>query len=211
MRHLTAIFFQGLVTILPLGVTLFLLFWLGMAAETLLGTVIKWILPESLYLPGMGVVAGIAVIFLIGLLVNIWGVPQIIHLGEMLIGRIPLVKTIYGAVRDLLGFFSTPGRSHGVSKVVIVTLTDTNIRAVGLLTREDFDDLPEGLGGEEIVAVYVPFSYQIGGFTLLVPRERVQPIDMPLEDAMRFIVTAGAKGRPGESMTDEERVPGPVG
>jgi uncharacterized membrane protein len=203
MKHLTAIFFQGLVTILPLAVTVFVLFWLGMAAEGTLGVVIKWTLPQNWYVPGMGVVAGVGVIFLVGLLVNIWGVPQVIHLGELLIGRIPLVKTVYGAVRDLLGFFSTPGRSHGVSKVVIVTLTDTNIRVVGLLTREHFDDLPEGLGGTGYVVVYVPYSYQIGGFTILVPRERVQPIDMPLEDAMRFIVTAGAKRRTVDEAPDK--------
>lgn len=198
MKHLSAIFFQGLITILPLAVTVFLLFWLGFAAEETLGVVIQWILPQNWYIPGMGVAAGIAVIFLVGVLVNIWGVPQIIHLGELLIGRIPLVKTVYGAVRDLLGFFSSPGRSHGVSKVVIVTLTETNIRVVGLVTREYFDDLPPGIGGERDIVVYVPYSYQIGGFTIVVPRERVQPIDMPLEDAMRFIVTAGAKGRTGD-------------
>ena len=195
MKHFTAIFVQGLVTILPLAVTLFLLIWLGIAAESTLGAAIEWLMPEAWYIPGMGVIAGIAVIFLTGLLVNIWGVPQLINLGELMISHVPLVKTVYGAVRDLLGFFSSPGHSRGMGKVVIVKLTDTNIRILGIVTRDHFEDLPEGIGGEGIIAVYIPYSYQLGGFTVLVPRDRIEPIDMPLEDAMRFIVTAGAKQR----------------
>jgi uncharacterized membrane protein len=133
-------------------------------------------------------------IFLIGLLVNIWGVPRLIRFGERFVERIPLVKTIYGAVRDLLGFFGKSGELGAVNQVVMVSIGDTG-RVVGLLTRERFDGLPAGLGGEGYVAVYVPFSYQIGGFTLILPSEEVKPLDMSLEEAMRFIVTAGATGR----------------
>ncbi len=69
--------------------------------------------------------------------------------------------------------------------------------STGQLTAT-FDDLPPGLGGEEDVAVYVPYSYQIGGFTLIVARKQIQPLDMRLEDAMRFVVTAGVNvGVPG--------------
>jgi uncharacterized membrane protein len=197
MKRLTAIFLQGLVAILPLGVTVLLLAWLGGTAERTLGKAIKWVLPDAWYVVGMGVLAGVLLTLLVGLLVNVWGVPQVIRFGEHLIGRVPLVKTVYGAVRDLLGFFSKPDGSGDVSKVVMVSLGN-GIRAVGLLTRERFDDLPPGLGGEGYVAVYMPYSYQIGGFTLIVPREKVEPLDMPLEDAMRFIVTAGAKRRTAE-------------
>ncbi len=194
MKRLSTIFVQGLIAMLPLVVTVFLLFWLCSTAERTLGTGIKWIMPNAWYVSGMGVLAGLALMFMLGLLINIWGMPQLIRLGESFIGRIPLVKTIYGAVRDLLGFFAKSGALGVTSKVVMVSLGETGIRVVGLLTREQFDDLPPGLGGEGDVAVYVPYSYQIGGFTLIVPRERVQPLDMRLEDAMRFIMTAGIRG-----------------
>jgi uncharacterized membrane protein len=197
MKRLTAIFLQGLVAILPLGVTVLLLVWLGGTAERTLGKAMKWVLPDAWYVVGMGVLAGVLLTLLVGLLVNVWGVPHVIRFGERLIGRVPLVKTVYGAVRDLLGFFSKPAGSGDVSKVVMVSL-GKDVRAVGLLTRERFDDLPPGLGGEGYVAVYMPYSYQIGGFTLIVPRATIEPLDMPLEDAMRFIVTAGAKRRTAE-------------
>ncbi len=102
-------------------------------------------------------VTGLALTFTLGLLVNIWGVPQLIRLGENLIGHIPLVKTIYGAVRDLFGFFAKSGGLGAGNKVVMVSLAETGIRMVGLPTREQFDDLPPGLGGEGYVVVYVPY------------------------------------------------------
>lgn len=191
--RITAIFVQGLIALLPLAVTIAILSWVGLAAERILGGAIRRALPEEWYVHGMGIAAGIIVIFLIGLLVNIYGVPKLIHWGERLIGRIPLVKTVYGAVRDLLSFFSRSGREGTVSQVVVVTFGDSGIKAVGLLMRDTFEDLPEDLGGEDYVVVYFPQSYQLGGMLLLVPRANVTPLDMNLEDALRFIVTAGVK------------------
>jgi uncharacterized membrane protein len=185
-----------------LTVTVVVVWWLGSTTERTLGAGIRWMLLEEWYVRGMGVATGVAVIFLAGVLVNIYGVPKLIQASEKLIGRVPLVKTVYGAVRDLLGFFSQPGGERAVSKVVIVTFGASDVRAVGLLTRERFDDLPQGLGGEGYVVVFFPYSYQVGGFTMIVPRQSVQPLDMCLEDAMRFIVTAGAKA--GDTMSPSE-------
>src|SRR5438552_13853967 len=177
MKRLTALFLEGLIAILPLAVTVILIGWLGRTAERTLGVAIKWVLPKAWYLPGMGVAAGLAVIFLAGLLMNIYGVPRLIRWSETFIARIPLVKTIYGAMRDLLGFFSTSGAGGAGgaggggaqrSKVVIVTLGSSGIRAVGLLTRERFDDLPPGLGAASDVAVYLPLAYATGGVMLIV-------------------------------------------
>jgi uncharacterized membrane protein len=193
MGRLTTIFLQGLVAILPLTVTMVVVWWLGSTTERTLGAAIRWVLPAESYVRGMGVAAGVVVIFLAGVLVNVYGIPKLIQSSERLIGQVPLVKTVYGAVRDLLGFFSQPGGDRAISKVVIVSFGSSDIRAVGLLTRERYDDLPPGLGGEGYVVVFFPYSYQVGGLTMIVPRQNVRPLDMRLEDAMRFIVTAGAK------------------
>jgi uncharacterized membrane protein len=193
---------QGLIALLPLAVTIAIVCWLGVTAERTLGRAMRRALPDGWYVRGMGIAAGVFVIFLVGVLMNVYGVPKLIRLGEKFIGRIPLVKTVYGAVRDLLGFFSQPGSDRAVSKVVIVTFGTSDMRAVGLLTRERFEDLPQGLGGEGYVVVFFPYSYQVGGLTMIVPRQSVQSLDMRLEDAMRFIVTAGAKA--GESRSPQK-------
>lgn len=203
-RSIVAIFLQGLVGLLPLIVTVVVLGWLGYAIERVLGTAILYAVPEAWYLPGMGLAAGVIVIFGFGLIINLYGVPRLIHLAECIIGRVPLVKTIYGAVRDLLGFFGRSGHDGAVSQVVVVSFGDTGIKAVGLLMRETYEGLPEGLGGEGEVVVYFPQSYQLGGMLLLVPRANIRPLDMDLEDALRFIVTGGAKSRGSDECNTPE-------
>ena len=66
-----------------------------------------------------------------------------------------------------------------------------NLHLIGFVTREDFRGTPFGLADADTVAVYLPMSYQIGGYTVLLPRRLIEPIDMSVEDALRFAVTAG--------------------
>ena len=103
--------------------------------------------------------------------------------------RIPLVKTVYGAVRDLMSLFSKAG-TRKFSKVVMVKFPGLEARLVGFVTIEDFTGLAIDAGPGD-VAVYLPMSYTIGGYTVFLPRKCLTPLDMSLEDAMRFVVTAG--------------------
>ena len=112
-------------------------------------------------------------------------------LGEKILKRIPLVKTLYGSVCDIMSFFNVKGGSQHDK---VVTLDYQGMRLVGLITRENFSDLPSGIGKEDEIAVFLPFSYQIGGFTVMMPRSKVTPIDMTIEKGMRFVITAGAPG-----------------
>lgn len=190
MKRLSSIFLQGLAAVLPIAITIYLLYWIGSSAEALLGGLLQWILPAELYLPGLGVAAGVLLILLLGLLLNAYLVQAVWNWIEWLLARIPLVKTIFSATQDMMRFLS-PAAQKDMSQVVMLPLGDTGYRLLGFVTRPDTTDLPAGLGGEDIIAVYAPFSYQIGGYTLLVPRSSVTPIDMPVEQAMRFAITAG--------------------
>jgi uncharacterized membrane protein len=78
-------------------------------------------------------------------------------------------------------------------QVVAVTLPGTSWRLLGFVTRAEFTDLPAGIGTASEVAVYLPMSYQVGGYTVIVPREAVRAIEMSREEAMKFILTAGLK------------------
>ena len=137
----------------------------------------------------MGLLVSVAVIFAVGVLVHFWFVRRLMRWGGRLLTRIPLVKTLYGSVRDLMGYFSNSG-GKDANQVVMLTLGDGPARVIGVVTRKRFDDLPRGMGGEGDVAVFVPMSYQMGGFTLIVPRSKVQPIDLTFEEAMRLSLTA---------------------
>jgi uncharacterized membrane protein len=196
MKMVTRMFLKGLAAVLPITVTLYVLYWLGSTAESLLGRGLKMLIPGSLYWPGMGVVAGLVLVFVIGILMNAWLFRKAFRWGERLLERIPLVKALYGSVRDLMGFFSGSDKK-AMRKAVMVNVGNPSLRLIGFITREDFSDLPAGIGDDDTVAVYLPMSYQIGGFTTMVPRSAVQPIDMSVEQAMRFAVTAGMSGVKG--------------
>ncbi len=191
MKTISATFLKGLAAVLPIAITLYLLYWIGSTAEAVLGEALQRVLPEPWYLPGMGLAAGVILIFLIGLLLNAYLAQKVLNLIEdRVLQRIPLVKTVYGAVQDLMAFFAK-SEQDSLNQVVVVTLGDTGYRLLGFVTRQDFSDVPAGIGDSDTVAVYLPMSYQIGGYTLLMPRSAVTPVDISVEDGMRFAVTAG--------------------
>jgi len=192
MKKIGKIMFQGLVALLPAILTLYILFWLVRSAETVLGGLLQVLLPEGWYLPGLGLLVGLIGTFLFGLALNAFLGKRLLALGEELMNRIPVVKTLYGSLKDFIGFFTAKHDSK-FSQVVTVDLNfgGTPMRMIGFVTRSEFSDLPTGIGHEGEVAVYLPLSYQIGGYTVIVPRSAVRKIDISTHRAMGFVVTGG--------------------
>ncbi len=189
MHYVSKIILKGLAAILPVTLTLYLIYWLSVYTEKILHPVITAVVPEHYYVPGMGLAAGLVLLFLLGLAVNAWVVQRLFRLVEGLLERIPLVKSIYGSLHDFMDYFSSTDQRGGLKQVVMVSFGDAKL--LGFLTREKINDLP-GLSSEtdELVAVYLPLSYQIGGYTMYLPRSKVEPIDIGMEDAMRRVLTA---------------------
>lgn len=190
MNAIGKLFLKGLAVTIPVALTLAIAWWLATSAETLLGGVLMRILPEGWYIPGMGLVSTMALILLVGLLSHVIIFQRLFEWGESVLARLPLIKTIYSALKDFFGYFS-PGAEQSFSKVVMVKLPGHDFEAMGFVTRETFDDLPLEPQAEEPVAVYLPMSYQIGGYTLYLPRKSLTPVNLPFEDAMRLAVTGG--------------------
>jgi uncharacterized membrane protein len=148
----------------------------------------------------MGLLAGVTATFFFGLALNAFLVRRLLDLCEGLLNRIPLIKTLYGSVKDFIGFFAAK-KEKEFNQVVTVELEFGGVpmRLLGFVTRNDFKGLPEGIGSEGEIAVYLPLSYQIGGYTVIVSRSAVQPVDISAHRAMGFIVTGGMitdKGHP---------------
>jgi uncharacterized membrane protein len=192
MKRLGTIMFQGLVAMLPALLTIYILFWLVSSAETVLGGILKVLLPAGWYIPGMGLLAGLSATFLFGLGLNAFLVQRLLDLGEKVADHIPLIKTLYGSLKDFIGFFANH-RDSQFSQVVSIDLEfgGKPMRMIGFVTRSDFNHLPAGIGEEGEVAVYLPLSYQIGGYTVIVPRSSVNPINISTHRAMGFVVTGG--------------------
>lgn len=181
----------GLITILPIVLTIYLLYWLAVSSEKIMGTVLRYLLPEVVYFPGLGTLAGVAIVFLVGLLMKAVLVRQLFAFGENILYHVPIIKTVYRAIRDLFDFFSPKQDNFG--RVVIVEVA--GMEMIGFVTQEHEERLPEAFRGRDAVLVYLPMSYMIGGYTLLVPRAQIQPCKMSMDEAMRFALTAGITGK----------------
>ncbi len=188
MNTLGKLFLKGLVVAIPAALTLVILWWLAKGAEQLLGGLLIRFLPDGWYVPGMGVIAALATTLLIGLLSQVLLFQKLFSLGEAILNRLPLVKTIYSAISDLIDYFSPDG-NKAMSKVVLVRLPGQDFEQIGFVTREDFKPLSIEFTVDDPVAVYLPLSYQIGGYTLIVSRSCITPIDMPFEEAMKLVLT----------------------
>ena len=189
MKQITRTFFTGLAVTLPVVATLYLLYWAVLATESTLDGLLRFVLPRDAYFPGQGLALGVVLVFLVGLLMRTWVARKLFAWTEKLLYRLPLVKTVYGALRDFTDFLSRP-KTQGAQQVVLVRLGETALRVIGFITRDDLAGLPPGMGEPGMIMVYMPMSYQVGGYTALVPRASVQPVDMSFEEAMRFALTA---------------------
>ena len=193
LKFLTRNILTGLVTILPIALTIYLLYWMTVSVESLLGNMIRSIFPEILDWPGIGLIATLGIAFSVGLLMNAYLVRQLFAKTEQILYRMPLIKSVYKAIRDFFHYFS-PTAKKEFEQVVSVSFGDTGMKVIGFVTQEVPERLPEGFRDEGSILVYLPLSYMIGGYAVLVPRSSVQPLDMNMEEAMRFTLTAGVTG-----------------
>ena len=190
MNALGKLFLKGLAVVIPTVLTLAILWWMAKGAEQLLGGVLIRVLPEGWYVPGMGLISGLAITILIGLLTHVILFQKLFSFGDEILNRLPLVKTIYSALKDFTGYFS-PDSGKAMSKVVLVKIPGQEFELLGFVTFEDFDELPLNPTADDPVAVYLPFSYQIGGYTLFLSRSNLTPLDMSFEQGMKLVLTGG--------------------
>ena len=175
MGTLTRIFLRGLVAVLPLALTIAIVYWLGQSSEKLFRGLVEFIGLGDYYWTGMGIAMAVVLTCVIGLLSYNPLLRWLYGLGTSLLERIPMVKTIYGMLRDMTSFFADSKKRF--NKVVVVQPVGEGPELLGFVTRDDLTGLPAELGGSERVAVYMPLSYAFGGFTVLVPKNHVRYVD----------------------------------
>ena len=191
LKSLGTTLLTGFITLLPIVLTIYLLFWLAVSSEQVMGGALRWMLPNAFYFPGLGMIAGLVVVFLVGLLMKAIFIRQLFALSEQILYKLPLIKTVYRVMRDLFDFFSP--KKEGFGQVVIVNLNDMDM--IGFITQENMERLPESFRNPDRVLVYIPMSYMVGGFTLMIPRDNIRPCKMSMDEAMRFVLTVGITGK----------------
>lgn len=192
MNNIQKIFISGLISFLPLAVTIYIVYAGVTIVENLLGNFLRNVLPDNFYIPGFGFLSTLILIFLLGLLLNNFVTAGLLHKLQEKLTEVPLIKVVYSPLRDLMNLFSKNGKNT-MQKVVLVQF-DGGKEVLGLVTREHFLDLDPNLRiNPEKIAVYVPMSYGLGGYTILVHKNQVTPLDIPVEKAMSLALTAWIK------------------
>ena len=181
----------GFITILPIVLTIYLLYWLAVSSENVMSSALHLVFPDLVYFPGLGMIVGLVVVFFIGLMMNAIIVRQLFVFSEQILYKLPLIKTVYRAIRDLFDFLSP--KKDGLGRVVTVNIN--GVEMIGFITQEDTSKLSAFFKNSDGVLVYLPMSYMIGGFTVLIPRKDINHCAMSMEEAMRFVLTAGITGK----------------
>lgn len=177
MKRLFSYFLKGLLLIAPIGITGFIV-WKTFEF-------IGGLLPDKF--PWLAGISIIVMITFIGFLATTYIQVPITRALEKTIERIPLVKVIYTAIRDLLGAFV--GNEKRFNKAVMVRMSkDSEIYKLGFITQDNLEHLgiPNGKS-----AVYLPHSYNFSGNLFIVSNELITPIDKPADETMKFIVSGG--------------------
>ncbi len=192
MKVLNQLFWKGLIVVMPVTLTVYLLTVVFIKAESVFGNLLKELLGQRLYIPGSGIVLTIIFMILIGALVSNLITGSVINFFINQFEKVPFIKAIYNPLRDLMSLFAGGGPDN-MKKVVLVNFEKLGFRSIGLVTREEFEDLPKGTFKESEIAVYIPMSYMLGGFTTIVPRSTVQEVDIPVEKAIKLAITGWIK------------------
>ncbi len=182
MKRLATYFLRGLAVIAPLAINLYV-------CERIFRTIDGWL---GLRIPGAGFVVTVVVITLVGFALSNFIARQVVSALDSLLERLPFVRLLYGATRDLLN--AIVGEHRRFSRPVVVTLqAGGDAKALGFVTGDSLT----GLGLADHVPVYFPHSYNFSGMLLLFPASRVTPITADSADVMAFVVSGGVAGLGG--------------
>ncbi|MGW8288278.1 MAG: DUF502 domain-containing protein [Desulfobulbales bacterium] len=176
MKRISQYFLQGLLFLIPLFATIYVIYWIFVRIDGLL----------NLPVPGLGFIVTLVFITLIGFVASNFLTKKLVHLIDKLFARLPLVKMIYSAIKDLVNAFVGDKKSFNKPVQVIID-KERNVRLLGFATRDNL----ESLGLNESMAIYIPQSYNFAGNLIIVNRDQVIPLTADPGKVMKLIVSGG--------------------
>jgi uncharacterized membrane protein len=189
-KRIIQYFFQGVIVIAPIAVTIYFVFWLFTAVDSILPNIFGTVVPGeegARHIPGLGILMMVIIMILIGWASSSFVISHLIDLLGSALEKTPGVKLIYSSVKDFLKAFS--GSKKKFDKPVLVNVDNTDVWRMGFITQNDASqfDLVEH------VVVYVPFSYAISGMTFFVPKSCIRMVNDKISsaEAMKFVISGG--------------------
>jgi len=180
MKRISRYFLQGLLFLVPLFATMYVIYWVFIRIDRIL----------NLPVPGLGFVVTIVFITLVGFGASNFLTRNLVHLIDRVFARLPLVKMLYTATKDLVNAFVGDKKSFN-RPVQVVIDRESNLRVIGFATRESLDSI----GIQDSMAVYLPQSYNFAGNLIIVDRGQVIPMSADPGEVMKLVVSGGVSSR----------------
>ncbi len=185
MKRLVGYFFEGLLFLIPIALTVYIFY----VVFTKIDNLIRIPLPGLGVIPGIGFLTTLFLVISIGFLVSNFLTRRLFAYFDRFLNRLPLVKILYGSIKDLLNAFV--GEKKSFDKPVIVRWSaDGYAHLLGFVTSDSL----EILGLTDYVSVYIPQSYNFAGQLLVFPSDQVKPLPIGSAETMTFIVSGGVSG-----------------
>lgn len=193
-RNVLQYFFQGIIVIAPIAITIYVVVWLFNLIDNFLPDILYAMFPKWMTapdgslrtIPGLGFLMVVIIVTIMGFISTSFFVSRILSFLNRLLEQMPGIKYIYSAVKDFLEAFG--GNRKKFDKPVLVSVDATDTWRVGFITQHDVTQF----GLEDHVAVYVPLSYALTGVVYFVPKEKIRPLDnMNSAEAMKFVISGG--------------------
>jgi uncharacterized membrane protein len=188
-------FFQGMVILAPIVITVWAVLSLFNLIDGILPNLLHVLFPDLVKLnpqgypekiPGLGFLVVVVIVLLVGYISSSFIVSKLVELFDAVLEKTPGVKIIYTTVKDFLEAFA--GNKRKFDKPVLVSIESPDVWRIGFITQTDVSEF----GVNEHVAVYIPHSYAFSGITYLVKPDRIRKIEgVSSADAMKFIVSGG--------------------
>lgn len=188
-QWLTSQTLRGLLLLVPLVVTVEFIVWLGRTIETSLKPLFELLLPRGWYFPGLAIVLFLLSALMLGLMTRHVLLRKTLEITERWMTKLPVVGSIYPVVRQVTDLLSGKSTNQNGS-VVLVKLPDSDTQVIGIVTRPADGQRPEWLP-PACEMVFVPMSYQMGGFTLILPCSELQTLNMTPGEALQMIIMGG--------------------
>lgn len=183
-RKLPAQFLMGILIVVPIGATVWILLWIFNGIDGFLQPIITGIWGHAI--PGVGFGITLVLIYLAGVVANNIVGKRLISYGESLLARVPLIGQLYNGIRQIMVSFSRPSTT-GFMEVVLVEFPREGMRAIGFITNEASDK-----SGKKLLHVFVPTSPNpTSGFLQIVGEDKVIRTKMSVDDAIKVVVSAG--------------------
>ncbi|MCC6545353.1 MAG: DUF502 domain-containing protein [Nitrospirae bacterium] len=199
-------FITGLLVITPIWGTYLVLSTLLRFLEGFLGDSLKGI--GKYYIPGMGIITLVILIFLVGVLTTNFIGKKVMNLSERAMNRVPLVRSIYTVFKHIVDTLSLQGKEH-FNRVVIVEFPRDGVYSLGFITGVTRGEV-QNLTTETVVNVFIPTTPNpTTGYFIFVPENKVTPLSMGVEDAMKMLISGGLYTPP--HLKDAKQHKGPEG